>query len=539
MISPLNIDTLDDQVLTERVASFQGGADSFHSAIDLPPQTSQIMRNFLVQDNFYAVTRYGADAITGAALDTGIIQGLQWFSVPGSVGNSLLAAVNRRIWKWDGTNATQLSNSFTLSDATSPLASIQAFGKVYFSDGVQQWYSWDGNVFTGLGTASGVSGNPPVGTTIMCFHTGRVFCSGTITNQGTTTNDAIFASAIAGPTQFDWMTWSFRVSAGDGDKIQGLASLQDFWLLVMKQNSLWLVNADPSATSADLWQIQNLTRGIGLVAPRAWAQNGNDVIFLAQDGIRSVQRMAAAVDQYEVVPPLSEPVKAYIDRINWQYVSTSCAWRYHQWILFAIPVDAATSPNFVLVFNTRTQTWMGYWDGWTPTCFATTFFNGSQNLMIGDSLGKVNQWKDDKSEDLASTFQDNGVNIPSLVRSKAFNFEWPLNAKDLEFVEIRFTDTETVAQGQMYLDDQAQPQFTMDTRSAGPNLPVNLDFYLASGGPQVFRISMRGMPDFDECFLEISATSGKLKLKNYTLTAYLNTFLNSSYYTQIPSNNGN
>jgi hypothetical protein len=360
--------------------------------------------------------------------------------------------------------------------------------------------------------------------------------------------DTLMASLVLAPGNASWdnLLWSIRVGAGDGDPIIACAPMQNNWILVLKQKSLWLVFADPTATAASSWTVQRLTDSIGCVGRRAWAMNGNDIMFLAHDGIRSVRRMAIGVDEYEVVPPVSEPVKQYIDRINWAAASKVAAWRYKQWILFALPLDGTDStqePNNVLVFNTRTQTWMGLWTGWTPTQFATVYFNGAENLVFGDSAGLVNQWKDDHDLTVSATFLDNFFPYVPLVRSRTFQFQDPVAQKDPWYFEFRMINTNNQASVTFYTDDNPSPPVVGNATTPAPvvGTGLTLPFTLAGNQPFVGRFPLDQLPDCNQLYLEITAPTisttfpggrvivtggGLIEIKNFTIAAFLNTIQN-------------
>ncbi len=518
-------DAVDDVPAYVRVQSFAGGANGFNNPAELADDESQALENILVTDNFHGQTRPGADAITSAAAPSGgKIQGLQYFETP-VYGKTLIAAANTAFAYWNGATWTAMAG-WTLTSATVAFASAQLINKAFFSDGVQQWRSWSGAAWSAdLGNVVGAVGDPPVGATIVVAHTNRLFASGDAANP-----DTIWVSDLLGGGTGTWnhVLWSFRVGGGNGDPIVALAPLQDYWLLVICRNSLHLVNANPTSASAAEWEIQHLPSGIGGVGKRALAVNGNDVMFLSSDGIRSVRRMASAAGQYEVVPPLSEPVQSYIDRINWAVAQKTAAWQYKQWIMFALPLDAATEPSHVLVYNGRTESWMGAWMGWTPTAFATTWFSNAPRLMIGDSVGLVNQWKDYLSQDLTTTFFDNLVAIASLIRGKAFNFGEPVSMKDGYFVELRFIDTATNVTVTLFLDDEESRNWVLNLLTVDNQLPVNLPFDLASTKPKTKTGALDELEEFNECYLEISATTGKICVKNYTMAAFLNTVRNEA-----------
>ncbi|MBF9645447.1 hypothetical protein, partial [Streptococcus pseudopneumoniae] len=85
--------------------------------------------------------------------------------------------------------------------------------------------------------------------------------------------------------------------------IMGLASLSSshehgFVMAVLKQNSIYLVNTDPTATFTNFTANigpQQVSDGIGCVGKRAFCVDGNDLLFVSPDrSFRSLARMAGA-----------------------------------------------------------------------------------------------------------------------------------------------------------------------------------------------------------------------------------------------------
>ena len=160
---------------------------------------------------------------------------------------------------------------------------------------------------------------------------------------------------------------------GDGDPIVALYSMQDSNLAVFKANSIWLVNtpatADttqfPAGATSALVDVESVAFGVGCVGKRALCGVANDVFFMAQDGIRSLQRMQAAAGQWQLSAPISQPVQKYIEQINPASQSGIVATSYKEFVFFAIPLGTSTVNNATLVYNTRLGSWLGCWVNWS------------------------------------------------------------------------------------------------------------------------------------------------------------------------------
>lgn len=513
------IDTKDDPLLYERVEGLQGGMDAYTRASLLPPNVAQYLQNIIIDSNGLAKTRFGADGL-GTPPASGRSQGVAYFDTP--TYELLLLARGGAIRKWDGATWASVG-SYTALNSTVDVTMKQGFDKVYISDGSGNWYSYDGATATDLGNTVGAAGSPPVGATLMEWHTERMFASGVASKP-----DTIWVSdpldAIAG--KWNHADFSFRVGRGEGENIVAIASMQDSFLIVFKQDSIWIVNAPPESANAAAYQIQTLTRGVGCVGKRAWCRNGNDILFMSRDGVRSLRRMEYVGNDYEVSLPISQPMQPYIDQINWSAANTICAIKYRHFVFFAIPTGSNTSPDTVLVWNARTETWMGVWTGWTPNQFVITRFLDLERLIISDSTGKCNQWKDYASEDLDSTYLDNAVDIATDIKLRSFMFGEPVNNKDGRYFEARFVESSGNANISVWYDDAVDATFPVVLDQGGTTLPVYLPFFLAVTKPATVRRALDAVGEFNEAYLEIAATSKKLALRNATMAAFIKTLQN-------------
>lgn len=511
-------DTLDDQLLVERVESFKGGINTFQRATLLEPDVSQDATNLTVLENGRVRTRAGADGLSGAIWSGGEASlGMFYYDTPAA--EYLISGFNTAMKKWDGASVTTMAGFVPTAD--SRLSMDQLVNKLYIADGTKHIQEWDGTNFSDLGTGSP---NPPIAS-ILRAHAGRLFATGVAALP-----DAVYASDLleAGAGKWNWTDFSFRVGHGEGDPIVGAASMQDFYMLFLKENSLFMAYTPPTdgsgnaITNATAWPVKQLTRGIGCVGKRAFAVVGNDCFFLAQDGVRSVRRMQSVQAAYEVQAPLSEPVQIYIDRINWAAANTTCATSYKQRVFFAVPLDAATSPSHVLVYNSRLNVWEGCWTGWTPRDFAVSRFSNMNRLTFGDSAGYVNQWKDYVAADLDATYTDNSVDIPSSLTVRSFNGGENESTKTpVHFDAIFGQDSNGLVTVTPWLDgtEDGTP-YQKSLLTVQNQLPVNLPFNLALGKAVPFRQSTSDLGRYVEIYFVIAQTRLKMEIVAFATSFY-------------------
>jgi len=510
----------------EQMRNFAGGEDSYDDPIDLGPATSQRMINVVVRDLLKARTRYGADPLGGqgsaspAGANPPACQGLYYFS-NSTTGALLLAALGSHLYTWNGAAWSAALPGWKMFNSANILEAAPGMGSMLLSDCVGNLQVWNGTTFTDCGSDAITS--PPVGATILMWHAGRMFASGVPAYP-----DTIWCSNLLsyGATQWNTTTRSFRVSGGDEDPIMGMAHAFGYTAVILKENSIWFLYTDPASPPANGdWaanpQGQSISDGIGCVGRKAWCMVSNDVVFLAQDGVRSVQRMEAAVGQYQVSAPISRPIQFWIDQINWNYASTSTATKYLEFVLFAVPLGVAQTPNTVLAYNWRLGVWCGVWQGWTPVMFAQPRFNGFNTLCFCDSAGNINLWKDRDSLIVDSTYLDNGAAIPTTLWTRSFTFGDLESPKRGWSARLRFNsgdaDVSVVAIG----DDAELNSYQATLAPTGSLLGVGKlgSFLLASEEPVLVPLSLRGLPTCNELYLQISSLAGWWELRNLTVGA--------------------
>ena len=108
--------------------------------------------------------------------------------------------------------------------------------------------------------------------------------------------------------------------------------------------------------------LRPISLGAGAVATRAitWVPGVNggsaDLMFLSRDGIRTLNRSSTDA-QGGPAPPLSKPIQATIDRINWAAAHRSVSTFFDRFAYFAVPVDGSDNPNLVIAYDVTKNAW--------------------------------------------------------------------------------------------------------------------------------------------------------------------------------------
>lgn len=445
--------------------------------------------------------------------------GLYYYDTPNY--EQLLAAFNGNLWIYQG-GAWAVS---LYAPAPNRLAWEQGIDQLLISDGQNPMEIYDGQNFnptTTVGSPGPGPNDPPQGATILCFHQGCMFAAGippiNASNQypgtGIFSDTVMVSNSLAfGTGAWNNTTRSFRVGSGDGEAVVAMASIQDQVLCCFKQDSVWLVNTgstpNPSQFAANN-AVASLSQGIGIVGRDAWCAYGNDLLFMAQDGIRSVQRMQAAAGQWQLTAPLSLPIQDVIMTINWQYAFLICAKKYQEFAFFFVPTGSSTVNNTVIVYNGRINCFVGTFTNWNGQAVEITRFSGINRLVFGDTQYSVNMFKDYADGTTDSTYLDNGVSFPCQLSTRSFQHNDFVLDKQPDHAIIRFSAGNSNVEVQWYGDLVLNQTWTVNPLPKGSILGVTtiLPFQLSSVGPTVWKKSLRASKSENEGYFSLSSTSG-------------------------------
>jgi hypothetical protein len=212
-----------------------------------------------------------------------------------------------------------------------------------------------------------------------------------------------------------------------------------------------------------------------------------------------------------------------VNRINWAYQSKIVVKKYGELVLFCAPLDSATSPDTIFVWNTRLQKWMSIWTGLPSVDMEVTRRSGMHRLVFGESTGKVRQWKDFADAAADSTYLDDTDAIPTKFWSRSFLFGEPLNDKDAFHCETRFGSSNSVVTATLIADNSTLKTWSEDARVTGVSLPLTLPFSLFNPQYKPRPRGLRGLFPWNEAYIRIESTTGWFSIRTISLSAFLNT----------------
>lgn len=381
----------------------------------------------------------------------------------------------------------------------------QGLNAIYFCWGSPIW-KWDGTNFTQIVTSPG---HPNFD--LVIWFTNRLIGVEHSTNT-------VDMSGFLSDSTWDTINLSVQVDQFIQDSIVGVCTYQNFNLVTFKQNAIYLINCNPAnevttpTPSIANFPITLVTRVIGAAEHNTICQAGNDVIFLSESG-RGVFTVGQILtnEQQAIKSPLSLPVRGYINRINWAAIHRAHAVVWDDLYILSVPLDGSAVPNFLLVYNIALQSWQGLWTGYSSDVFTVQKYAGTATQMIwgSQSGGLYRHWygADNVFADTVSGNIGAGVPFFSQITSRAYRMGETFNKIQPFTWIVEFTNSNVNIQAQLIADLTNVGQIaTIQTFSPGINLPVNFPFNLPAAGIIKQSISARPCATCVEHQIQFSGT---------------------------------
>jgi hypothetical protein len=285
-------------------------------------------------------------------------------------------------------------------------------------------------------TATATVSPPPQNLRLLINTENRLFGVG----SGDTRN-TLYASDILDPAVWD-LTNSIVVNGDDGDQITAIVPYYKNRIIVFKKRRVFQVDIPSDATTAADWVVSIISNNTGCVAAGTAVQVSSDILFLSDNGIRSLVR-SVADDFSSVGVPISEVVKDVIQSINTDSIRISTAIYYDNRYFLAVPTGSNNTNDTLIVYNTVLGAFEGTWSPKVMQFTLTNFNQAGTRAMFKKVNGVIEQYAGYKSPagTVSSDYQDAGTNYDSYVRTKDFNFGDTFAAKYGSHFEVIFDDS--------------------------------------------------------------------------------------------------
>ena len=379
----------------------------------------------------------------------------------------------------------------------------------------------------GATATASVSALAPAGLKLVKQFTNRLFAVGTGTDRNT-----LYASDLLDPEVWK-ATNSIVVGGDDGQDIVAIQPFFDYELLVFKPSKIYLVTVDPTASTAAGWTVRLINDRIGCIAGRSVSFAGKDVYFLAEDGIRSVQR-SLSDDYFIVGVPISEAIKDVIARINKNFYSKCFGQFHNNRYYLSVPLDSATTNSHTIVYNLLFNAFEGYWNIGASAMYQTNFSSGytvtGPKLAIGTPTGKLGHSFDyldpDTEADGDTQFRDFGTagTYSSYLITKAYDFDDRIAQKYGSHYEIEFYFSSSTG-ATISMKRESDSQFvTLGTNvntatPGGLTLPFTLPATLSAQTTNMRADSLRSYQKWRNMRIKVEAPLKKLAVRSVILAA--------------------
>ena len=451
---------MDDKELFIIRRDYSGGQNNRIHGANLPDNQATVLTNVDLSVPGQRSKRPGLTLIEDLSNNPGI--GLYGFEPDGGT-NLLVAVENTNLLTWNG------SGSFTSrkTDFTSGLpATILKIGELTLGDvfvvgnGTDNWFRFDPADLGNPQNLGNTNTSPPL-STVATYFRNRFWV---LDSNNLYWSDA-FDDDYSGA--FDRTTNFYRIPVGTE---RALIPIRDTGIVVLGRDQVWGIN--PSVTPAATDKPEKIL-DIGCVAGKTAVQIGDDIYFLATDGVRGVFRTQQDKLQIGASYPLSYVLKDEVESLNWAQITKACAVEFENKYFISIPVDGSTYNNEVWVYFPASQGWMVI-SGWNVASWTTLTVNGQEKLYTIDS-------NDGKVYEAWSGFSDNGTAIIYTEESKKEDFQQPLVKKVGGVLKVRANSSGAYTLDVYASVDDQEYQLlgTMSLAGNAPTLPVPLPVTLA------------------------------------------------------------
>ena len=529
-------DSLDDQMAFDAVQSFVGGqVSNVRSNLIGPTQYSEGVNVDI--DRFGGIiTRRGLSADYSGPQDLIWSSANQnWSSVNTNWDGSgaervdsvfyfdtpsleqLLAVVDQKVYKNTGGTTWTEATGYTPADGAN-VEMAQLTDKIYLTDGTNNVRSYDGSTFTDESTGTG---NPPI-CKYLKTHTNRLFAAGVAAVP-----DALYASDLLNGSTWDNVNNQIRKGGSVGEPITAIHPWIGVNLVVFKERSIFNVVADPTAATAASWTVENIDTRMGCVSHRSVAQVGQDLFFLAPDGIRTVRSILEGAAQ-AVSEPISIGIQDVIDTINWNVAkeqSTAVSWNNHY--ILSVPTGSSATNNTTIVYNTVAKAFVGTWT-WDATDFTVSAFSGNLRLVMGTESGRTLVYLDyvQNTSESDQTYQDDGVDYTSSVLTRGMTFGEQFSELLPNHVELELKPgTANHVNLRAVLDEESDSvvnQQTIGTETGSLTLPFTLPASFPKTVPIRNSYNLLSNGPCREMQFKVVTNAGKMWVRGIKASAFVN-----------------
>ena len=365
----------DDQELFTIRRDVSGGMNNRQHGTIIAENQVESITNGDLEIPGQSQKRKGKDLIEDLG-DNGIGVGAFGFEPTGGT-NELLVIQSTKLEGWTGAGSFTTHDSGFTTNLQTQMFKVFKSGAdgdvVMIQNGTDNAHEMkQDNTVTDLGNGSD---DPPI-TKVNAFFRGRWFAL----------KDNLMYFSDAYPTDYagawDQNTNAFSMPVGTE---RALIGLRDTGIVALGEDSVWGIN--PSVVPQSTDKAEKIIE-IGCVANKTAKQVGDDIYFLARDGVRGVFRTLQDKIQLGQSFPLSFPLKDEFESIAWSNIDKATAIWFDNKYFIALPVDGSSTNNEVWIYYPSLNAW-AVASGWNVGDWAKIRIDGEERLFYIDSTEDI------------------------------------------------------------------------------------------------------------------------------------------------------
>lgn len=345
---------------------FSGGANDYLSPELLPENAYQYGHNIEIRDGSAASRRSETDLMDQEDFAGDTLQGVGLYRTSFSSGNTeyIIQARGEKLYYWQPPGVmTEMTLPAGKTLGTGECGFCRFLGNLYmFRSTTDEVWKWDGNTAHDWDVLAAPSaGDQFPNTSYAVEKYSRIWA--------VTSYNELAASDLLSEA-FDLTDHSWAIGADSSDGLLCVAPLAGGRLVAFKERSVHVI----SGCSGDLSDIiiEELDGTNGCVGKYAWCQVGGDVWFFSRDGIRTVSLTSENTAQMVDVP-LSKSISGVISTVNMLHASKIRALVHDNYVLFAVPTNAATENSSIIAYDLIKRAWVGVWSPIESTALLRSF----------------------------------------------------------------------------------------------------------------------------------------------------------------------
>ena len=424
-----------------RIDDFSGGMNSNSLADILQPNQGASVVNVSLSRPGIISKRKGQDLFLKDVGNTAF-RGLGRFD-PDATTSYLVVASGTDIVRATA-SATQWASANRVAGKASPLTAgkdtefVQANDLLFILNGFDSTAWYTGSLWF---ESTAYPTSPPTATTGLWLKN-YLFLAG-----ATTENDWVYFSNNLDPIVFD-ASDIVKINTGDGQKIIRLMAYRESEIIIYKERSIFLMDISSTSVPGG-WTVQPISTTTGTVSPRSVVSLGNDQWFLSTDPIAVRSLVRTDFDKI-LLDQISAPIQDILDRtgeitddINLAVIEKSAAILFDNKFFLAIPVGTSTVNNLVLVYDFNVQGW-SLIKTWFPAEWVLFnkklyYIDANDGRVIECFAETIGDWAEGPSFIDSASSPTIGTNFEYV--SRALNFDYPENYKELDSIEVEFNPT--------------------------------------------------------------------------------------------------